>query len=263
MESDHPCVITIELDGIVTHQEPVSASDFMPLTSLVSVWSVPKLLANVGKLSNDFCELEKTVHGTANIFMSLADLIKSKYKVNIDGCAPKLVQAFAKPRIDFKVVQELKRLKEKSGYRILAVTHYDYEHFRAYLEKIEIQKETNFDELFDGYITARFNHLPDQDESAEEPFVCLVPEKKIFMACAQDAVQPKAQGASYPLKTVKYFDITRSAAHKIAGGYGGKCIHIDPCEQCATMAGQHPDFRALCYDPRRGLEEQIEEIMQN
>lgn len=262
MESDPSRVLTIELDGIVTHQDNVSPMDFMGLTSSIPWWSVPKLLKNVTNLSNEFYEIEQKIHGTANVFMALAQRIKANYQIDIDECAPKLVKAFAKPRINLKVVQELKRLKEKSGYLILAATHYDYEHFRAYFEKIDAQKEANFNELFDGYITACFNHLPDQQESVVAPYICPMPGKKIYMACDAGAIAPKAKDALHPLKTAKYFDITRSAVQDIAG-LQANCIHIDPCEQCAQVACQQPNFTSVCYDSSKGLEEQLMELAKN
>jgi hypothetical protein len=162
----------------------------------------------------------------------LVERIREKHKVDLSKHAPDLVKRFTKPVPNSKIIDLLRKTRER-GDIVMGATHYDYGHYQAYQAKMD-DKGVDLQDIFSGIVVTLFNHGEDGSPTQEDG-LWTEPEKGVYMITNPDSVKPADD----------YFEVVKKVGTKISSSTH-QFVHVDPNKKCVKAATRN-DFRSIRF----------------
>jgi len=231
-----PEVLSVDFDDVMSIKQKAGFKHYFSMMPRIIFWN-PSLVFTLREL---WKTLEKegravSLHGASNIIHHLVQKMKREGYADLSYYEPELVIRSVNPKANFDVVHFLQTLK-KNGYLLIGATNQDYIQNKAYRKRMK-EQGVDLDELFDGIVVTRVNHLNEvngKPVDATKPYTEV--ENGIYMINSPDAVKPDAS----------YYDVVKQVGKKL-NPEAKRFIHVDDLERNIKGARKVDDFEAIQF----------------
>lgn len=260
-----PEVLSVDFDDVLSIRKKVGFKSYFSMMPRIIFWN-PSLVFKLRKLwktlEKEGGEMKTATHGASNVIHQVVQKLKNEGHIDLSYYEPELIARTSNPKPNYKMVHFLQALKKK-GYLLLGATNQDYIQDKTYRERMK-EQGVNLDELFDGIVVTRVNHLNEiNGKPVDDTKPYTEVEDGVYMINSPDAVKPNTA----------YYEVVKQVGKKLNPNaelfihVDDKKENIDGVEKVAAFKGIHfelPAGSARKSTPRqlaRALDRYKQELM--